>query len=86
MCQTSVAAVGYLVSNQITPGAFGTAKLPRNYLTGALRNNLKPKAPLAPGTGLGLSICHGIVTEHGGRIYARSQPGRGATFFVELPV
>jgi PAS domain S-box-containing protein len=38
------------------------------------------------GTGLGLSICHGIVTEHGGRIYARSQLGKGATFFVELPL
>ena len=38
------------------------------------------------GTGLGLSICHGIVTEHGGRIYARSEPGRGATFIVELPL
>jgi signal transduction histidine kinase len=38
------------------------------------------------GTGLGLSICHGIVTEHGGRIYARSERGKGATFIVELPV
>jgi len=38
------------------------------------------------GTGLGLSICHGIVTEHGGRIYAESEPGKGATFIVELPV
>jgi signal transduction histidine kinase len=38
------------------------------------------------GTGLGLSVCHGIVTEHGGRIYAESKPGKGATFFVELPV
>ena len=38
------------------------------------------------GTGLGLSICHGIITEHGGRIYARSEPGRGATFIIELPV
>jgi len=38
------------------------------------------------GTGLGLSICHGIVAEHGGRIYARSKPGKGATFIVELPV
>jgi PAS domain S-box-containing protein len=38
------------------------------------------------GTGLGLSVCHGIVAEHGGRIYARSKPGRGATFVVELPV
>jgi signal transduction histidine kinase len=38
------------------------------------------------GTGLGLSICHGIVTEHGGRIYAESKLGMGATFIVELPV
>jgi len=38
------------------------------------------------GTGLGLSICYGIVTNHGGRIYARGEPGKGATFVVELPV
>jgi len=38
------------------------------------------------GTGLGLSICHGVVSEHGGQIYARSQPGEGATIFVELPI
>ena len=38
------------------------------------------------GTGLGLSICHGVVSEHGGQIYAKSQPGEGATIFVELPI
>ena len=38
------------------------------------------------GTGLGLSICHGIIVEHGGRIYAESELGKGATFVVELPV
>jgi two-component system, NtrC family, sensor kinase len=38
------------------------------------------------GTGLGLSISYGIVTNHGGRIYAESEPGEGATFVVELPV
>jgi len=38
------------------------------------------------GTGLGLSICHGIITEHGGSIYAKSELGKGATFVVELPV
>ena len=38
------------------------------------------------GTGLGLSICHGIVTEHGGQIYARSGKGQGATFIIELPL
>jgi PAS domain S-box-containing protein len=38
------------------------------------------------GTGLGLSICHGIVTEHDGRIYAESEVGKGATFIIELPI
>jgi signal transduction histidine kinase len=38
------------------------------------------------GTGLGLSICYGIITNHGGRIYAESEQGRGSTFFVELPM
>jgi len=38
------------------------------------------------GTGLGLSLCHGIITEHDGRIYAESTLGHGATFTVELPV
>ncbi len=38
------------------------------------------------GTGLGLSICYGIVAAHGGKIYAQSELGNGATFVVELPV
>lgn len=38
------------------------------------------------GTGLGLSVCYGIVSEHGGRIFAESKPGKGATFIVELPI
>jgi two-component system NtrC family sensor kinase len=38
------------------------------------------------GTGLGLSICFGIVQEHGGHLHARSKPGEGATFVVEIPI
>ena len=38
------------------------------------------------GIGLGLSICHGIVTEHGGKIYVKSELDRGSTFVVELPI
>lgn len=38
------------------------------------------------GTGLGLSLCHAIVNEHDGQIYVNSELGKGANFFVELPV
>jgi PAS domain S-box-containing protein len=38
------------------------------------------------GTGLGLSVSYGIVKEHGGRIWARSDPGKGSAFLIELPV
>lgn len=37
------------------------------------------------GTGLGLSISYEIVRRHGGEMRVESQPGRGCTFFVELP-
>ena len=37
------------------------------------------------GTGLGLTVAYAIVQEHGGRIWMESPPGRGASFFVELP-
>ena len=38
------------------------------------------------GTGVGLAVCRRIVDRHHGAITAKSQPGKGATFIVTLPI
>jgi len=38
------------------------------------------------GTGLGLYIVHGLVAAQGGEAWVESEPGRGTSVFVTLPI
>ncbi len=42
--------------------------------------------PPGKGTGLGLSVSYGIIKRHGGNIFVKSTAGKGASFFIRLPV
>jgi two-component system sensor histidine kinase KdpD len=45
-----------------------------------------PETVSRSGIGLGLTICRGIITAHGGRIWAENRPGGGAAFRFTLPL
>jgi signal transduction histidine kinase len=36
------------------------------------------------GTGLGLAIVQSVISDHGGKIGVRSEPGKGTTFVIDL--
>ncbi len=59
--------------------------IPEEYLSKIFEPFFTTKPP-GKGTGLGLSVSYGIIKRHGGTIFVKSSLGKGASFFIRLPV
>jgi signal transduction histidine kinase len=45
-----------------------------------------PENECLPGTGLGLTLAAHIIVAHGGTIDVQSEPGKGSTFTIRIPL
>jgi light-regulated signal transduction histidine kinase (bacteriophytochrome) len=67
-----------------SPGA-GSSPAAWRFRTQRASSAIRTRTSEEGGTGLGLSIVKHIVQAHGGEVWLKSEPGKGATFFFTLP-
>ena len=86
--QISVAAklAGADVEVSVRDTGIGIAPEHLPYIFERLYRADKSRARATGGAGLGLAIVKQLVEAHGGRVWAESTPGSGATFAFTLPV
>ncbi|MBI5743586.1 MAG: HAMP domain-containing histidine kinase, partial [Elusimicrobia bacterium] len=59
--------------------------IPQEYLGKVFEKFEQVKGQKAGGTGLGLTICKYVAEAHQGRVWAESEPGKGAKFVFSFP-
>ena len=79
---------GRFVRVSVTDTGYGIAPedIPKLFKKFQQVDLARQKAVKFAGTGLGLSICKTVVEAHGGKIWAESEKGRGASFKFTVPV
>lgn len=83
-CRAAQSAAGQLVISLSDSGP-GIAPADLPFIFERFYRADKSRQHDTTGSGLGLAIARSIVEAHGGRLWAESAPGSGATFWIELP-
>ena len=73
------------VEVSVTDTGIGIPEAERERIFEAFQSGGRTAPTGAEGTGLGLTLTRRIVELHGGRIWMRSEPGRGSTFAFAIP-
>ena len=71
---------------EVQDSGIGIRPEDRNHIFEKFFRGSGPEVRKQPGTGLGLALAQQIVVLHGGRLGVETQPGRGSTFRIVLPL
>jgi len=76
----------YELNVEIKDNGIGIAEADQHVIFDKFRQVQEPSKGRPAGSGLGLSIVYRIIRHHGGRVWVKSELGKGAAFSFALPV